>query len=247
MLIETRMNKIVEIVDDKGSVSVQELMEMLNTSESTIRRDLASLHNNGQILKVHGGAVTVKNNMRTKDDEVFLRQELNRESKVKIARHAVSLIQPNDFIYLDAGTTTDIMADYMDEKSITVVTNGISHAKKLASKGIRTYLLGGLLKSSTEAIVGEEAVISLRKYNFVKGFFGTNGVTVKEGFTTPEVKEALLKEKAMERTKDIYILADSSKFGCISSVKFGDFNKGNIITSGNIAHNYSKYKNVLEV
>lgn len=247
MLIDTRMNRIVEIVNDKGSVSIQELMRMLDTSESTIRRDLATLHNNGQILKVHGGAVSVKGNMRMKDDEVFLRQERNREEKVRIARYAVSVIQSNDFIYLDAGTTTDIMADFIDDSSITVVTNGISHAKKLAAKGIRTYLLGGLLKSSTEAVVGEEAICSLKKYHFVKGFFGTNGVTVHEGFTTPEVREALLKEKAMEQTKEIYVLADYSKFDCISSVKFGDFNKGKIITAGELANNYRKYNNVLEV
>ncbi len=247
MLSETRMNEIAKIVDDKGSVSVQELMKEFGASESTIRRDLSTLHKDERLIKVHGGAIAIEKKVTTEDDDIDLRHELNREDKIRIAQYAAGLIVDNDFIYLDAGTTTELMTDYIDNKSITIVTNGISHAKKLASKGIRTYLLGGLMKASTEAVVGEEAVLSLDKYHFTKGFFGVNGITFDEGYSTPEVMEALLKKRAMKCSKQVYILSDQSKFDCISSVKFGDFKKGIIITTGLKNANYKNYKNILEV
>lgn len=244
VIIDTRLNKILSVVNERGSITVQELMELTGSSESTVRRDLANLDKRGLLNKVHGGAVALQENIMTKDDEVILRQNMNRDEKVIIAKNAAVLIKPEDFIFLDAGTTTEIMADYISEKNVTVVTNGISHAKKLAARGIKVYLLGGMLKASTEAIVGEEAIKSLMKYNFTKGFFGTNGVSEKEGLTTPEVSEALLKEAAISKTKEVFILADSSKFGGISSTKFGDFNSGTIITTENVADKYKKYKNV---
>lgn len=247
MLGETRLEKILKMVEVNGSVSIQELIDEIGTSESTIRRDLNSLHNSGQLIKVHGGAIAVSKGATSIDEEVAHRQELNRDDKVAIARYAVGLIENNDFIYLDAGTTTEIMADLIDDKTVTVVTNGISHAKKLAIKGIRVYLLGGMLKSSTEAVVGEEAVLSMSKYRFSKGFFGVNGITQEDGFTTPEVNEALLKRKAVERSNSVYVLADCSKFDCISSVKFGEFNEGTIITTNLRNQRYKKFKNILEV
>lgn len=100
------------------------------------------------------------------------------------------------------------------------VTNAITHAKKLAQKGCIVYILGGEFKTVTEAIVGEEAVSSVEKYNFTKGFWGANGISVQRGFSTPELKEALVKKRSMENCRECYILADDSKFNQISSVTF---------------------------
>jgi DeoR family fructose operon transcriptional repressor len=102
-------------------------------------------------------------------------------------------------------------------------------------------------KSTTEAIVGDEAVVTLDKYNFTKGFWGTNGITVKNGFTTPEIKEAMVKKKSMENSKEKYILADDSKFSQVSSIKFADFEDAVIITNALSNDNYKKYKNIKEV
>lgn len=247
MLLETRLNRILEIVEERESVTVNELMNEFDASESTIRRDLTTLHKQGKLVKVHGGAVKLQGDVHTVDDEVSMRQNLHYKEKRLIAKAAAARIHDNDFVFIDAGTTTDQMIEFIEAKNVTVVTNGMGHAYKLATRGITTILLGGTVKASTEAVVGEEALLSLSKYNFTKGFFGANGVMIEQGFTTPELKEALLKEQAIRQTKEVYILADSSKFGVTSSVRFGSFKDGIIITNKIENPTYKKYENVWEV
>lgn len=247
MLSETRLEKIAGLVEKKGSVTVQELMGTLNASESTIRRDLNTLHNQKRLVKVHGGAVARGNSYQTRDDELKVRKDLNQEEKMRIAKYAASLIVPGDFIYLDAGSTVEFMIEFMTERNITVVTNALLHVRKLADARIPVYVLGGEYKKSTEAVVGEEALSSLSKYNFTKGFFGANGITKTAGFTTPEIKEAMVKKKAMEQCRECYVLGDSSKFNQISSVTFGGFEKGKVITTQRIGKQYKNQGNIIEV
>ena len=85
------------------------------------------------------------------------------------------------------------------------------------------------------------------QYNFTKGFFGTNGISIEKGFTTPDVKEAMIKRKAMENCKQCYILGDDSKFSKLSCVTFAPFESGTIITSALEQDTYRKYKNIVEV
>ena len=102
-------------------------------------------------------------------------------------------------------------------------------------------------KAVTEAIVGEEAVFTLDKYNFTKGFWGANGVSLQKGFSTPELKEAMVKKKSMANCKKCYVLADASKFDQMSSVKFADFEQATIITTELKKPALKKYKNIVEV
>lgn len=247
MLTEERFAKIMSILESTGSVTVQQLMTELNTSESTIRRDLTALDANGQLTKVHGGAILKNTVYSTVDDEVVHRKEQNREAKEKIAAYAAGLITAGDFVYLDAGTTTEFMIDYITERNAVYVTNAITHAKRLAEKGCTVYILGGEFKAVTEAIVGEEAVVTLEKFNFTKGFWGANGVSLQKGFSTPELKEALVKKKSMENCKECYILADKSKFNQISSVTFAPFEKATVITNDLALAAYRKCQNVISL
>ena len=107
MLSEERHKLILEKLEKESVVYLNDLVEYLNTSESTIRRDLTALHKAGLLKKVHGGATSLKDvNIKTTDDIVENRQTLNIDEKVKIAQYAASLIEDNDFVYIDAGTTT---------------------------------------------------------------------------------------------------------------------------------------------
>ena len=247
MLTEERFTRILSILESMGSVTVQQLMTELDASESTIRRDLNTLDANGQLIKVHGGAILKNTSYSTEDDEVMQRKERNKGAKEKIAKYAAGLIEPGDFVYIDAGTTTDLMIDFITTKQAVFVTNAITHAKKLAQKGCTVYILGGEFKTVTEAIVGEEAVSSVEKYNFTKGFWGTNGVHQKLGFSTPDVKEAKVKEVAMKHCAKRYVLCDSSKFSQISCVKFGEFAKTCIITTQILDESYRQCDNIIEV
>jgi len=247
MLAEERFNMILKLLDNQGTITVNELTERLDTSESTIRRDLTVLDKRGLINKVHGGATSIGVNYKTKDEDLEYRQELYKEEKILIAKYCAALIEEDDFIFLDAGTTTGLMIDYLQKSTAIFVTNAMNHARKLAAGGHKVFILSGELKFMTEAVVGSDTIECLNKYNFTKGFFGTNGVNLKSGFTTPEVNEALVKNKALSKCKEKYILCDSSKFNQISSVTFWDFKEAGIITNKVEDNIYNNCKNIVEV
>jgi len=247
MLTEERYAKIISIVERMGSVTVQQLMRELEASESTIRRDLNTLDISGQLTKVYGGAVSKGSVYSTRDEEMESRKGVHRDSKLRIARYAARLIMPGDFVYLDAGTTTELLIDYIEAKSVSFVTNAIPHARRLSARGYLVYLLGGEFKAVTEAIVGEEALSMLDKYNFTKGFWGTNGISFQKGFSTPEMKEAMVKKKSMANCRERYILADESKFNQISPVTFAAFESCTVLTTDPVPGAYRKCRNVIEV
>ena len=246
MLTEKRQEEILRLLTLKGSVTVQELKEYFDASESTIRRDLNTLDEKGALVKVFGGAMLAESNLATKDEQVSQRKGLYQDEKQQIGEYAASLIEPHDFVYLDAGTTTAMMLDYLLDDSVTYVTDGVAHAQRLVKKGMKVILLGGELKASTEAVIGTQAVQMLMNYHFTKGFFGTNGITQKTGFTTPDINEASVKSVAMEQCKECYIVTDSSKFDLISPVSFSTFYGGTILTD-RIVSGYEGMKHIIKV
>lgn len=246
MLAEERIQKIKNYVDDNGSATLNELMELLDSSESTIRRALAEMDKNNLISRVHGGAVSIKNSssILTIDDELDNRRSLYTEEKRKIAQHAASLINDNDFVYIDSGSTTEFFAEYIEASGATYITNCFGVARILGRKNFNVNLIGGSFKATTEAIVGEEASTNLENYNFTKGFFGTNGIDLKRGFTTPEIREGITKKKAALHSKEKFILADNTKFGVISSYTFAPLDDMKIITTGTISKEYIENTNL---
>ena len=178
MLAQERFERILEILREKQSVTVTDLTKWLNTSESTIRRDLTELNRQGLLIKVHGGATAVKS-VLSREEEVITKAKKHQSEKRKIGEYAASLINKEDMVYLDAGTTTEMIIDFLKEYDVIYVTNGIDEVR---------------------------------------------------GFTTPDMKEAAIKRKAMEQCQQRYILTDQSKFDQISTFKFADLKKANIIT-----------------
>ncbi len=246
MLTEERLKKIESIVNSSGSITVSSLMREFDASESTIRRDLAQMDKEGRLLRVRGGAISLKPAYDTSDDKVLIRQSRNTSEKQAIASYAASLITDSDFVFLDAGTTVEMMIPFITSRKAVFVTNALSHATKLAEMEFMVYIVGGEFKNITEAIVGEEALLSLSKYNFTKGFFGTNGVHKEVGYSTPELRESRLKNYAMSRCLESYILADASKFSQIASVSFAKFEEAKVITEY-IPKEYRKCSNIMEV
>lgn len=237
MIIEERHRIILEELDKSGIVTLADLTTLLNTSESTVRRDLNSLHNEGKLKKVHGGAVSIGDNYSKSDYKVTIRKEINHDEKEKIARRAADIVEDGDVVYIDAGTTTELLIDYLIKKDIIVVTNGIAHAKKLLDKNIKTFILGGEIKWLTEAIVGVKAAQDIQSYNFSKGFFGANGISQEKGCTTPDPSEAMIKSEAIKHCSEAYILADDSKMNEVSFITFCNIEDITLITNdlcGNI-------------
>ena len=230
MLAEDRLEKIVALVNEHGSITATDLMQLLDASESTIRRDLTRLAQMGRIVKVHGGATAVTRTVVSSDQTVYEKYSVHLEEKTAIARFAATLIGPDDFVYIDAGSTTERLVDFITETRATYFTNSISVAHALLSRGGRVLVPAGELKPVTEALVGEQTVDTLRRYHFTIGFFGTNGATPDEGFTTPETGEALVKATALTQTLRPYVLCDTSKFSMVSPVTFADFDDATVVT-----------------
>lgn len=249
MLAEQRFSIILDLLAKQQSVSVSQLCETMGVSEATVRRDLAALDQQGKLTKVHGGAVALQETVQSgsMEPDFVTKSQLHIGEKERIARYAAAQISDDDFVFLDAGTTVVRMADYLANSKATFVTTGITCARLLVKNGLRAYVLGGLLKLGTEAIVGGVALEALQGYHFTKAFLGANGVTVREGVTTPDTEEARIKAKAAEQAYMTYVLADSSKFGKASAVTVCPLNKVCIITDRLPDETYRQHAVVKEV
>lgn len=247
MLTEERHSMIIKAVNECASVTIAELAEMLDVSASTVKRDLIILANEGKIIKVRGGAMSRNESFTSVEKNVEEKASICTEEKMTIAKYAAELIENGDFVFLDAGTTTEKMIDYLNVKDVTFVTNGFIHAKKLARKGYKVFITGGEIKASTEAIVGAECVLTLKNYNFTKCFMGTNGISLTAGFTTPDVNEARVKSAAIESSREVYVLADHSKFDEVSSATFAGLGKAVIITDRIPNRKYNNAADITEV
>ena len=233
MLAEERFSLILDLLARQRTATVQELCEALNASESTIRRDLNELDKQGKLNKVHGGATLPDSPFRTDEPTMAAKEELAVSQKQSIAQAAAELILPEDFIYLDAGSSTLALARALSDPALNAsyVTNGVAHARALARKGCRVYLPGGLLRPETEAIVGAPTVTSLQRYNFTKAFMGANGVALDAGFTTPDPEEAAVKAAAVHRAREAWFLVDDAKFSRIYPAVIADLQGGAILTN----------------
>lgn len=144
MLTEERYSIILERVKQNKSVKLLELCELLKASESTILRDLTLLDERGLLKKVHGGAISAEeHSFNPEEQDVESKSKLFTDEKLAIARFSASLVDDGDFIFIDAGTTTGYMIDFLPDKKITFVTNAFVHAKKLAQRGFKVYMPAG--------------------------------------------------------------------------------------------------------
>lgn len=237
MLSINRKESILELLSHKKNIKINKLVEMLNCSEATIRRDLNELEKEGKIKRVHGGAVLDLG----QEQSVLQKKGINSQAKMRIAKYAASLVNDGDKIYLDAGSSTGAMIKYLRGKDILVITNGISHLNELIANKIESYLIGGKIKGITNSLVGSLAEKTIKNYVFDKVFMGANSVT-EEGYFTPDIEEGGIKEAAVNQGKKVYFLCDSSKIGRESLVKFALPDSGTLITENEISD--EKYKNI---
>ncbi len=229
MLTPERHQIILRLLKEKNVVKIQEIMELTDTSESTIRRDLSQLEDQKFLKRIHGGASRLQGKLQ--EPSMVEKSSKNLQEKRMIAQYAASLVEAGDCIYLDAGSTVIEMIGYLPLKEIVVVTNGLMHIAPLLNKGISTYLIGGLAKPNTNAFIGRGALASLDLYRFDKCFMGVNGIHPQFGFTTPDQEEALVKQKAISLSREAFVLADNTKFAEISFAKISEIHEASIITN----------------
>lgn len=212
MLVAERYEKIVQIVDERGSIRVSELSDICGVTEETIRRDLDRLENSGKLKRSHGGAVSI--NEHKQETPYFTREVQNIEEKKRIAEKAIQLVNENERILLDASSTAWYMAAQIPNIPLTVLTNSIKVAYELSSKNnIQVVSTGGILSPRSLSYVGPLAERSLEYYHVDKAFISCGGANIQRGISDPNELQARLKQKMIELSDEVIVMIDHSKFG----------------------------------
>ena len=244
MLKSKRKQLILEKVTKDKFVSLEYLVKALETSESTVRRDLDELESERKLRRVHGGAESL--HFLQEEESNQEKSIKNIQEKTRIAQKAASLIQEYDVIFIDAGTTNELLVNELHDPSVTVVTNSIHHATKLVERNIPTVIIGGVVKRSTDASIGGVALNQIGQLNFDKAFIGMNGID--DGFfTTPDMEEGAVKRAILENAKRTYVLADASKLGQTSFAKVAPISRARLITNQTESEVIQKIKEKTEV
>lgn len=223
-----RRVKILEILGSEGQVAVSELSKKFNVSEVTIRNDLSHLEKKGLLIKTRGGGL--------KAQRVGIDQQLNEKAKINskdkqaIGKRAAEIINDNDTVIIDSGTTTvEVVKNIGRINNLTVITNALNIASQLIRDEIKVILLGGVLRSSSLSLTGPIGENNIKNFYCDKCFLGVDGIDSQTGIYTPNLEEAHLNRLMIEASKEVIIVTDSSKFKRKSFAHIAPISKVNII------------------
>ncbi|ALE04320.1 D-beta-D-heptose 1-phosphate adenosyltransferase (plasmid) [Arthrobacter sp. ERGS1:01] len=229
MFAEERHQRIAELVGDQGRVGVNELADLFSITQETVRRDLATLEGERILRRVHGGAVALDKLSRS-EPSLSERSGRRLDEKQRIAAAAMALIPHAQTvsILLDAGTTTAALADQLadwapakDGDELMAITNSLPIATSLSTNSnLLLDILGGRVRGLTSAVVGARATEQLGALRPDIAFLGTNGIHADFGLSTPDPVEAATKTAMVRAARQVVILADASKLGAETLVRF---------------------------
>ena len=204
-----RKEVILAALAEDSSVSVADLAKRMGVSVVTVRTDLASLEEEGVLVRTHGGA------MPAFHPQILARMRQDKDRKAAIAKAAAEKIQDGETVIISAGTTTALIAKYLlGRRNVHIVTNNtllLTYARM--NPQLRVTLVGGEFRSSEEGIVGPMALQALDTFHVSKAFIGIDGASVKQGFTANSVESADLVRKMADQADQVFAISDSSKFG----------------------------------
>ncbi|PXY21311.1 DeoR/GlpR family DNA-binding transcription regulator [Prauserella muralis] len=217
MLASQRRSRILEEIRRTGAVRVSALVERLGVSDMTIRRDLEVLAQEGELRKVHGGAV-LPGGRSTEEPGFAAKSNRQNAEKQAIAAEALRMVEPGMAVGMSGGTTTWTFARLLrDVPDITVVTNSVQVADLFSRepRSDQTVVLTGGIRTPSEALVGPFAVSAIRSVNLDIMFMGVHGMDLRNGFTTPNLVEAETDRAFVEASRRFVVLADHTKYGVL--------------------------------
>ena len=210
MLKRERLHKIVEMVNTQGIITVNEIINKLDVSDMTIRRDLDELDKAGKIVRIHGGAQSMSYSINQELSHSE-KQELQIEEKRKIVQLASTYINDGDTIFLGPGTTIELLSHFLVNKHIRIVTNNYPAFEILKqSDSVNLILTGGDFRKNTGALVGTITNTNLKRINFTKAFISANGIH-NESICTYNIEEGEAQEIALNNSRTKYLLLDNKK------------------------------------
>lgn len=214
LLVEERRRKITELVAHQDRVTVDELSRSFSVSPVTVRSDLDALAGSGVLVRSHGGAL--KPMVDAEDMPIHFKETLHHEEKVRIGLAAAKMIRSGETVMLDSGTTTAEVARQIKRlkpESLTIITNALNIAMEFASlPSVRLIMLGGILRGMSYSLVGPHAEQALRSLHADQLFLGVDGLDPDIGLMTPDPLEAQLCATMIEISRNVVVVADSSKF-----------------------------------
>jgi DeoR/GlpR family transcriptional regulator of sugar metabolism len=231
-LAAERHRLILEHLREHNSAEVSYLSSLLGVSEVTVRKDLEKLELERSIIRSHGGAIL--NDGLLLEPSFVEKKDRLLNQKEAIAAQAAQLVEDNTTVALSTGTTVGSLAAQLADKSgLTVVTNALNIAAQLTNRDVEIFLTGGSLRSKTLGLVGEIAERSLDGVTCDYLFFGTDGVSLERGLTTPSMEEARVVRALMGSARQIVLLADHSKFSHVGFYRIAPVEQVHtIITDG---------------
>ena len=234
MLPQERYDAILKLLQKDSIIKEENLVSSFHISIETARRDLNYLEKQGLIKKVYGGATLVEKGIA----EPTSRSRLihNIEQKAAIGRKCSELIQDGDSILLEIGTTTlQVAKNIKHKKNLTVITNSIFVINELLDTDISLYIIGGKIRHEEQAISGAVSMFELDNFHINKAIIGAGSISLENGISDYNIEEALMRKKIIERSRQVIIVADSSKFGFDALVQVCPLSSINtIITDRNL-------------
>lgn len=220
----------------RGAVRVTDLAAELDVSEMTIRRDLDQLEADGEVTKVHGGAVRAGGEPGVRGAEPYSAHKAGRETHEKraIADAALGLVSDGMTLAIGAGTTTLELARRLRGRDVSVVTNSVSIFHALTDRddglpdlrgGAGAVQLTGGQRTPSDALVGPVANAALERFRTDLAFLGTHGIDPYAGFTTPNIGEAETNRRIIGTSRATVLLADHTKYGEIGAHLFAEFGR----------------------
>lgn len=231
MIPYERREKIMTELEKEDIIYIDDFLKVFDgVSESTIRRDIKSLEEEGLIVALRGGAVKAKIN--SYDIPVGTKKLLYTEEKEKIGKLAASLIEDGEVIYIDSGTTCSAMVRHIKAKNVKIITTNLQVLNELDDKYIdKCIIVGGEVNKNLDSVAGPLTDTTLQNLNFDKAFVGASGFGFKAGVNTPEFTEANKKSIVKDNSKKCYVLADSSKFNKSTLCKAFELSEATLITN----------------
>lgn len=211
MLPSERQSKMFDLMNTRDIVTISELMSIFEISIETVRRDLSILEKSGKIEKVYGGAKIKKPQFIEPKLEDRLISNLNEKNR--IAKKCSEMIKDGECIYIDSGTTTYHIAKYIkNKKDLTIITNSIPVINELLDTDFEVIVIGGKLRKSERSIVSYDYLFNISGINIQKAFICTSGISLKNGITEYNMQEASTRKSIIDRSVQIILASDSSKF-----------------------------------
>lgn len=211
MLAATRHKKILEQLQNEGFVKVSELSQLFQVTEKTIREDLIKLEKQQWLKRIYGGAVFVESSEQP-DFALKLPNTVNPNEKHHIARYIVEhMIEQQDIIALDSGSTTLEIAKQLDNIPLTIISNDLLIIRELMLKDqIKLIIPGGY--SQHNLLIPSHSIEWIREINIHKLFLSTSGVHSSYGLSVFSNEQLAVKKTFMQAAKEIICVADHSKF-----------------------------------